>query len=432
MRFFREFWPLIAASFGAIGLIFFVGLFFGVTDRPPAPALRNVVQELKDLTYNWRAYFADTPTQHLGRRTHDGDGVVLSEPDRMQPGPTLLTGLFGDVLGFRLVSESGELMHEWPINFFEVAPETMEHQFHALIHGTHIFPNGDIVANLDGRSMIRFDKCGQIVWRDSSTAHHSLDLDDDGTLWAPASGIFRTDPRFLALPARFDRVVRVDAETGELLLTLDLFDIMLRSDLINIAPHVRETLDDVTHLNDVEVLDAEMAEAFPMFEAGDLLMSMRNMHTIWVVDGTSHKIKWWFAGPLRGQHDPDFEPDGTISVFDNRGRISSAESIDAPEAAVGSRILSIDPATKSYDVLFQTNDAASFATNFRGKHELLANGNILIAETDRGRAIEVTPAGEIIWSYVNGYDAENVGWIMQADRLDPAFAGLDWGGCGAG
>ena len=85
-----------------------------------------------------------------------------------------------------------------------------------------------------------------------------------------------------------------------------------------------------------------------------------------------------------------------------------------------------------YDVLFQTNDAASFATNFRGKHELLANGNILIAETDRGRAIEVTPAGEIIWSYVNGYDAENVGWIMQADRLDPAFAGLDWGGCGAG
>ena len=429
MRLLKEYFPLIGACVAAVALIFMAGLFLGITDRKPAPAFRVVIQELKDLTYNWQAYFADTPTQHLRRRTLEGDGVVVSVPDKMQPGPTFMSGLFGDVLGFRLVAEDGELLHQWPINFFEIAPELMDHQFHALIHGTVIFPNGDIVANLDGRGMVRFDKCGEIIWRNASTAHHSIDMDDAGTLWAPTGGIERTDPRFIALPSVFDRLVRTDAQTGEVLETLDLFDIMLASDLISIAPHVREELHDVTHLNDVEVLDADMADAFPMFNAGDMVMSMRNIHTIWVVDGETHKIKWWFAGPLRGQHDPDFQPDGTITVFDNRGREASAETITDPDRAVGSRILRIDPKTNAYEAVFQSSDDLLFATTFRGKHEMLANGNILVAETDRGRAMEVTAAGELVWSYVNSYDAERVGWIMRADRLDPSYAEIDWGSC---
>ncbi|HJP05426.1 MAG: hypothetical protein QGG67_07840 [Gammaproteobacteria bacterium] len=38
-----------------------------------------------------------------------------------------------------------------------------------------------------------------------------------------------------------------------------------------------------------------------------------------------------------------------------------------------------------------------------GQHDpdFLPNGNTLITESDRGRLLEVSPAGEIVWEYVN-------------------------------
>lgn len=83
----------------------------------------------------------------------------------MEPGVTLVSGLFGRRLGFRLHDAPGTLLKEWPIDFFRIAPDEMNHRYHALIHGRHLFANGDIVANLDGRGLVRFEACGLIVWQ---------------------------------------------------------------------------------------------------------------------------------------------------------------------------------------------------------------------------------------------------------------------------
>ena len=75
---------------------------------------------------------------------------------------------------------------------------------------------------------------------------------------------------------------------------------------------------DPYHLNDVEELRPEMAAAFPLFKAGDLLVDLRNLQTMVVLDGQTREVKWSMTGPFFGQHDPDFAPNGHIIMFDNR------------------------------------------------------------------------------------------------------------------
>jgi hypothetical protein len=60
-----------------------------------------------------------------------------------------------------------------------------------------------------------------------------------------------------------------------------------------------------------------------------------------------------------------------------------------------------------------------------GEHQRLANGNGLIVESDRGRVFEVTPDGEIVWTYINRWDQDEVATVYHATRYpdrDAAFA----------
>ena len=159
------------------------------------------------------------------------------------------------------------------------------------------------------------------------------------------------------------------------------------------------------------------------------MLSLRNLNQIWVIGGNDHALKWSFSGPLLAQHDPDFQPDGTITVFDNRpGRSLDAKlGLAAPDA--GSRILKIDPVTGRSWSIYQTGAKNTFFTPWRGKHQMLANGNILIAETDRGRAFEVTPDGTVVWSFVNGWDEERIAWVMGAARYPPSFGEISKAQC---
>jgi hypothetical protein len=143
-----------------------------------------------------------------------------------------------------------------------------------------------------------------------------------------------------------------------------------------------------------------------------------------VLDGRSHALKWWQAGPMVGQHDPDFQPDGTITLFDNRPAGGATPENGYQSDLGGSRILELDPQTRAYRTLYASSERDVFYSPYRGKHQMLANGNILITETDAGRAFEVTPQGDTVWSFVNGWDEDEVGWVMSATRYPPDHAAI--------
>jgi hypothetical protein len=57
---------------------------------------------------------------------------------------------------------------------------------------------------------------------------------------------------------------------------------------------------DLTHLNDVEELDALMAAAFPLFRPGSLLLSLRDYNLVMVADPQAMKIEWHQVAPWIG------------------------------------------------------------------------------------------------------------------------------------
>ncbi|WP_171236689.1 arylsulfotransferase family protein [Ruegeria sp. HKCCA6837] len=374
------------------------------------------------------------PTQHMGTLALPPDWEPRIDPAKMQPGVTFLVSVFEDRLTARLYGMDGSVLHEWPVDFFELARERATqkaaHKFHALIHGAALLPNGDMLANLDGRGTYRISACGDIVWSNDNRSHHALTLDGSGGFWTPVY-VDRYAPNTLVVGGdgfNFDAIARFDLQTGEQTDLIDLVKVLTDGKLEGMMS-MRPVREDVAHLNDVDVLSAEMADAFPDFNAGDLLLSFRHYNQIWVLDGETHEIKWYMTGPMKGQHDPDFQADGTITVFDNRaGRVADASNAFKGELG-GSRILKIDPTSRRVTTIFDGAGEEPFYSQYRGKHQVLENGNILIAETDKGRAFEITPDGKVVWEVINIYDEDTVFWMMDAIRYPPSYGDFTDAGC---
>jgi hypothetical protein len=53
-------------------------------------------------------------------------------------------------------------------------------------------------------------------------------------------------------------------------------------------------------------------------------------------------------------------------------------------------------------------------TKYRGKHELMPHGGLLITESEAGRVLETDVDGQVIWEYINRYNQDEVAEITEA------------------
>jgi hypothetical protein len=63
-----------------------------------------------------------------------------------------------------------------------------------------------------------------------------------------------------------------------------------------------------------------------------------------------------------------------------------------------------------------------FYTEYNGAAYRLANGNTLLVESDAGRAIEVDPAGQIVWGFRTPHRTKDglVATLFDLKRINPA------------
>ncbi len=381
----------------------------------PAPQIGLAHRTVLDLKKNWRNDFALEPTRHLVKPDDSGTapdperGFTVYAADKVQPGYTLVAGLNSEPDAqfhvVRLFDETGVEVHEWPIHYDALDDEKQPQN--VMLHGMEVFEDGSLAVTFDsGRAVARVDSCGEPMWNTNGRYHHSLNRDGQGSI----------------MSWRDEFIVWIDEETGEETRTLGLrTDIMTALDgeqqaYLDIRTRTPENadeemryLEDPFHPNDVEPLRAEMADAFPMFEEGDLLISLREINLVAVVDPDSGVMKWWQHGPWMKQHDPDFEADGTITIYDNATTTGS------------SKIRRINPADGSMSIDFEGSEEVPFYSWRRGKHQTLPNGNLLLTEAEHGRVLVVDPQGNPVWDRHMVWDADSNVIITEARHVPENF-----------
>jgi hypothetical protein len=184
-------------------------------------------------------------------------------------------------------------------------------------------------------------------------------------------------------------------------------------DFSEILDRDAQTTGDTLHLNDVEVFPGDMQAGH--FKPGDVMLSLRNIHTVLVYDPETLDIKFISTGNVIGQHDPDFLDGDRIAVFDNH--VARQE-----DAAKHSRVVILTAPEGDSEVYFQGSEETPYYTEIMGKQQWLPNGNLLLTEATKGRALELDGDGKIVWQQVNVVDANGwVGLMGEAQRLPLSF-----------
>lgn len=414
--------PKVLAIWGAVLVIFAWGYATNRFRLFPASHISDATDTLLELKSRLSG---ELP--HFYHPTDQTKTVSILKPAEMAPGVTLITGVGPErTLFARLVDPQGKILHRWDINWWKMWPNPAHVPADKRpteppgmdIHGAVLAQNGDLTFNFSDYGLIQVDFCGRVKWRSPHMTHHTVFADEKGHFWSLDVFERKTlDPkRPNIMPPYRDVGVVEFSPDGRLLRRFSVYDLLQRNGLngyMYLASYEDEDTPirgDHLHTNDVDVFPASLAPG--KFNAGDVMVSLRNANMIFVFDPATQKIKAVVAGQFVRQHDPDFVDGWTISIFDNH-------NIGEPPERRGSRILEYDFRTETMRTLFAGGGAKPFFTAVMGNHQRLANGNILITESLGGRALELNPRADLVWEYNNLVGDRVVGDLTDAHRISP-------------
>lgn len=370
-----------------IAVIFGMGVYFANEKYWPYRPIEkawNVLEEAWDV-----GGFA--PENAVGKAPENAsrDTWTVHEPDALLPGYRAVLGYVPESgeFGLWIFNNQGEKVHERLLNYAVQDPDGPSGGSEAP-HAFHVMKDGSAIVNSDkGDVMTRYDTCGEPVWSRKGSFHHSFAEDPRGGLWTWHGEVTAFD--------QYQFLTRFDADTGDTIEEISLIDDIVNKSTENrtiftIVPGVEfqhykglHVVTDRFHPNDLEVLQPAMAEAFPQFEAGDLLLSFRNIDLVAVVAPKTGEIKWWSHGPWIQQHDPDFTANGEISVYNNNGYRRK------------SSIVAINPQTRRIRTV-QIDPDIQFYSQYMGKHEYLHDGTLQVTVPYEGRALEFNQDGKLL------------------------------------
>jgi hypothetical protein len=419
-------------ALGVALLVFLAGMAVGRAGLFPYPLVHAAKDAVDDLQANWRHYLG-LRSKYLEPTTRTAGGVTIHDKELAFDGLTFVAAHREGAFDAWLLDMDGRPVHRWDASFGRIWPDpghvdAVGWDGSVEIHGAHLEPNGDVLLALGGAGTVKLDRCSNVLWTvDQHTHHHVEPLPDGGAVMPSRIKRFATQPdRPLVNPGPNgfywdDTVLLVDAN-GKVQDEQSVIDILYRSGWASAllsAPNAAKAMrnEDPIHLNDVEVLSEALAPAFPMFAAGDLLLSLRHTNALVVIDPKSWRAKWVAMGPFLGQHDPDFLPNGRILVYDNR--------ITGKTPRFGNtRLVEIDPATREVTWSWEGQGEQAFYNESRGEQAVLPNGNILISDSHHGRVLEITPSagGRTVWEWVNLVEPGLVGLVTDVERVPRAAA----------
>jgi hypothetical protein len=156
---------------------------------------------------------------------------------------------------------------------------------------------------------------------------------------------------------------------------------------------------DPIHMNSIRELPQNRwhAAGDERFRPGNILVSARNLDTIFIIDKASGEVVWKFSDGLDRQHEAVMDDQGWLGddliLFFNNGltnRFRYRRSL----------VQAIEPL--SGEVVWEYGSEFFFSA-VGGTAQILPGGNIMITSAQGGRVFEITSGGDIVWEWVPPY-----------------------------
>ncbi len=338
---------------------------------------------------------AKNVTQYLQESTHEGLNFYVSShaPEAF------------------LLDMKGNVLHTWrfPIAA-EVWPDAPRDPAGSYWRRAHLFENGDILGIFDGIGMVRLDRNSRLLWsyRSEYRPHHDLEVMESGEIYLLTRRV--TKLAGIQTPQVLEDFITLLSPDGRAIRHVSLYDLVARSRYAYLLDDERIKSGgfsgDIFHTNTLEIFDGQQRNLSPLFAPGNAMVSLLVPDAICIIDLNAGKILWLSAaGVWEKQHQPTLLENGSILLFDNF------------YAEDRSRVIEFDLFTEGISWQYDGIDSRT-----QGSNQRLANGNTLITETERGRVIEITPTGSVVWEFISphrtGPNGEFIAMIPEMIRLE--------------
>ena len=339
--------------------------------------------------------------------------VIRYDPARAHNGYNLYNSGHGPEA--LLIDMEGQPLHSWSLGKEAVWPDAPTRKMAFYWRRVRVYPNGDLLVVFDSYGLMKLDRDSNLLWKYTRACHHDLEVTDNGdiyVLYRESAVLEDYNDGRRVMP---DGVVVLtsDGEPKEEYRILECFN---NSNYAYMLRWIPPDVQDLLHANSVRVFDGSHEHLSPFYKEGNILIALRKIDVVAIIDPDERSVVWATSGIENGlwhkQHDPRVLADGTMLLFDNRGRGDVERT----------SVLEFDPFTLRVNWQFGGGTGASLYSRTLGASRRLPNGNTLISESNYGRAVEVTREGEIVWEFINphraGDENELIATLFEMQRLD--------------
>jgi outer membrane protein assembly factor BamB len=277
--------------------------------------------------------------------------------------------------------------------------------FHPLL-----LDDGSIIFNTLS-SLVRLPLCSsKPSWVLSYPYHHSIELSPQGnSVWVPSvTETFATDNLLLKEKLIDNSLAEVSLD-GRVIQNLSFSKILAQN---NMTAHMLGTSGFTVNLDPIHINQITPATSdSPYWQRNDLLISARHTSTVYIYRPSTGKIIWHQQGPWLNQHSAHFLNENTIVIFGNDvyGNFPKSPFIYKEGH---NQIYQYDFKTgHTQQLRSESLNAIKPRTVTGGRVRVLEDTSIFIEEINNARLFKINPSGELAWSYINIYDANNFGAI---------------------
>ena len=331
------------------------------------------------------------------RSENEPAGVVLVDEERACPGYRLYTiPMLGRA---ELIDLHGNVVHTWqhgPNDRWARAEMLRDGALLVVGMEGYGWQQGEKEPGIpdDVRYLLKLDWDGKVVWQKRMLAHHDVEVTPDGHILALTFARVKEPMVHKQFDTRDERLVLLDGAGNEVESISLLESVISSLDVFPLAPIEPNQLGvrpwvDIFHANSVEWMHREhLFDKHAIYGPNNVLVCFRHQNRVAIFDWQRWKVVWaWGERMLSGPHDAQVLENGNVLLFDN-GAVRD-----------WSRAMEVNPLTNEVVWTYMGDPPQTFYTESKGSVQRLPNGNTLMAESDNGRAIEVTPRGQVVWEF---------------------------------